>query len=192
MATSAQFQALAFLELKSIAKGLFLTDAVLKKAPIEILLSQPVSPGKFMLLFVGSVASVEVSFQEGVEKGGVQILRKIFIPQLHPQLRPFLEELTFEKNLRKPVNGSVGILESQTLASAVLAADRALKLTPVTLCRFHMGYGIGGKAYFVLSGSLEDIQASVETGKQVLEEENSFEGVEVIANPDPEASSFLS
>ena len=45
--------ALALVELSSIARGVVVTDAVCKKAPVDVVRSAPVSPGKFVSLFVG-------------------------------------------------------------------------------------------------------------------------------------------
>src|SRR5690606_10489749 len=76
--------ALAFLELSSISRGLFLTDLVLKKAPVKVLSSQPVSGGKHVLLFVGDVAAVEESYVAALEGAEGTVSRKILIHGVHP------------------------------------------------------------------------------------------------------------
>ncbi|HVE81255.1 MAG TPA: BMC domain-containing protein, partial [Myxococcales bacterium] len=43
--------ALAVIELDSIARGFVVADALLKRARAKIGLAEPVSPGKFVLLF---------------------------------------------------------------------------------------------------------------------------------------------
>ena len=90
---SAGVPALAFLELSSISRGLFLTDAVVKKAPVRIITSQPVSSGKHVLLFMGDNASVEESHREAVAKADGTLLREVLIPGVHEQLAPFLDSI---------------------------------------------------------------------------------------------------
>ena len=57
--------ALALLELGSMARALRVGDSMVKKAPIEVILAEPVSPGKFLILVSGEVACVEESYLEG-------------------------------------------------------------------------------------------------------------------------------
>ena len=59
--------ALGFVELSSISRGLFLTDTVLKKAPVRIIVSEPVSSGKHVILYMGEVAAVDESHQAALE-----------------------------------------------------------------------------------------------------------------------------
>ena len=42
--------ALALMELGSIARAVRVGDVMVKKAPVEVLLAEPVSPGKFLIL----------------------------------------------------------------------------------------------------------------------------------------------
>ena len=186
--------ALGFLELSSISRGLFLTDVVLKKAPVRIIASQPVSSGKHVLLYIGDVASVDEGHKAALENADGTILKDILIPGVHPQLAPFLDSIW---NLlpvgatRGPVADSVGIVESLTLAGAILSADRALKAAQVSLCRMRLGQGIGGKAFYVLTGRQEDVEAALEAAKQTLSEVESFVRTDIIPRPDMEALAYF-
>ena len=57
---------------------------------------------------------------------------------------------------------SVGIVETQTVASALLAADTALKRADVYLTRLQLAKGIGGKGFFMLAGDLHMVEAAIE------------------------------
>ena len=184
--------ALGFIELSSISRGLFLTDAVLKKAPVKVIASQPISSGKHALLFMGDVASVEESFANAVELADGTVVTKVLIPAVHPDLAPFLDSLWSTDASRSPaVEESVGIVESRTLAGAVLAADRALKTARVRLCRMRLGQGIGGKAYFVLAGKQDEVEAGTEAARETLALLESFCRVDVIPRPQAEAFAFF-
>lgn len=174
--------ALGFLELTSISRGLYLTDVVLKKARVKVITSQPISSGKHIILYFGDVAAVEESHKDAIAKGEGCIVRQILIPGVHEGLVPYLDSLWKDGRLANFAE-SVGIVESATLAGAVLAADKALKTADVALCRMRLGQGIGGKAYFVLTGKQEEVEAAVEAANTILKELDSLCRVDVIPRP---------
>ena len=184
---SLETPALGFLELSSIARGLYLTDVILKKAPITVIASQPISSGKHVLLYMGDVASVEESHAAALESGASTVLKQILISGVHEELAPFLDSLWSNEAARAPAEESVGIIESTTLAGAILAADAALKAANVGLCRMRLGQGIGGKAYFIITGRQEEVEASTEAARKTLFEIDSLFRVDTIARPSEEA-----
>ncbi len=184
--------ALAFIELSSISRGLFLTDVVFKKASIRMIASQPISSGKYIILFFGDVAAVDESYKEAVRESGGCVLKQVLIPSVHEGLVPFLDSLwEREDAMTSNVDESVGIVESTTLAGAILSADRALKMADVKLARMRLGQGIGGKAYYVLSGKQEAIEAALEAAEASLKENESLCRVDVIPRPDALSLSYF-
>jgi len=185
--------ALGFLELSSISRGLFLTDTVLKKAPVRIIASQPVSSGKHVLLFMGDVASVQEAHQAALELADGTMLKQVFIPGVHEKLAPYLDSLwlSSDDSSRAPIGDAVGIVESTSLAGAVLAADTALKHARVSLCRMRLGQGIGGKAYFVLTGRQAEVEAAAEAATHCLQTLESLCRVDTIARPGDEAMAYF-
>jgi microcompartment protein CcmL/EutN len=183
--------ALGFLELSSISRGLFLTDVVLKKAPIRVIASQPVSSGKHVLLYIGDVASVGESHRAAIENADGTVLKEVLIPGVHPELAPFLDSIWSQLPTRNPVGEAVGIVESSTLAGAILAADRALKAAQVSLCRMRLGQGIGGKAFFVLTGKQGELEAALEAAKETLSQLDSFVRNDLVPRPDAEALAYF-
>jgi microcompartment protein CcmL/EutN len=157
--------ALGLLELESIARGLVVADALVKKAEVKLYLSEPMTPGKYVLLFRGPVAEVEESFKEALEIGAAGVLDKLMLTQVHTRLLGALDGKP-----EKPADGdALGIIETHTIASAVLAADTALKRAEVKLSHLHLAKGIGGKGYFTLSGVQHDVEAAVEGAAAALE-----------------------
>jgi microcompartment protein CcmL/EutN len=182
-----ELPALGFLELSSISRGLFLTDTVLKKAPVRVIASQPVSSGKYVLLYFGDVASVQESHRAALDLVDGTLLKQVLIPGVHEQLAPFLDSLWNLTPQRAAVEEAVGIVESVTLAGAILAADHALKAARVSLCRMRLGQGIGGKAYFILTGRQEEVEAAIDAARLCLTGLESLGRVDVIARPQEEA-----
>ena len=66
---------LGMIELKSVARGIVVTDAIAKKAQVKILEAHAVQPGKFIILICGEVADVEESLKEGVEVGSDFVIK---------------------------------------------------------------------------------------------------------------------
>lgn len=188
---SAKLPALGFLEFSSIARGLVVTDLILKKAPVQVITSQPISSGKHVVLFFGDVASVSEAFNEGIANSDGALVKHVLIPGVHEKLAPFLESLwNFAPRTLFP-SESVGIVESASLAASILAADRCLKTAPVDLTRMRLGQGIGGKAYFVISGRQDDVEAAVESASIELKGLDSLVRVESVPRPYQEALNFF-
>ncbi len=172
--------AIGVLELDSIARGEIVADAVVKRAPVTVRMAEPVSPGKYVLLFCGGVAEVEESFRAGEDRAGPSLLDKLFLPQASQALIDALNDPPGSSWTE-----SVAVVETHTVSSALLAADTALKRAEVQLIRLHLAKGIGGKGYFILTGSLDMVQAGVEAAAACISPE-LLQTVEVIEQPHPD------
>jgi microcompartment protein CcmL/EutN len=170
--------ALGMLELTSIARGVIAADAMAKKAPITILQSHPISPGKYLIVISGGVAEVEESLAAGLAAAGATLVDRLFLPQAHPQLAP----LVAGTSLGHPPTGAVAIFETYSATATVLAADAAAKAAEVTLLDMRLGQGLGGKGFFTMTGDLESIEAAAAAGQAVVDG-GLVVGVEIIPRP---------
>ena len=68
------------------------------------------------------------------------------------------------------------------MCSTVLAADAAAKAADVTLIDLRLAVGIGGKAYFTMTGELDAIEASVEAARNAISNDRII-ATEIIAAP---------
>ncbi|MDH3607130.1 MAG: BMC domain-containing protein, partial [Acidimicrobiia bacterium] len=134
--------ALALLEFDSIAVGIEAGDAMVKRAPIGLLYSGTVQPGKYLVLIAGDVASVEESLAAGVGLGGDALLDTVFLPDVHPGVVTALRG-----NRAFDAAESLGIIETRTVAAIIEAADAAIKGASVTVAQIEMADGLGGKGY---------------------------------------------
>ena len=158
--------ALAVVELSSIARGVVVADAIAKRAPVHILQNHPISPGKHVIVFAGGVAEVDESQGAALTAAGTTLIDRLFLPQAHEQLAPLIAA-TPEPN-PAPVD-SVAIFETYTVCSTLSAADAAAKAAAVTLRDMRLGTGIGGKAFFTMSGDLESVEAAVLAAQGVID-----------------------
>lgn len=170
--------ALGLIEYKSIARGIRSTDAIVKKAPVKLLSTHPVCPGKYLVVFSGEVADVEESLKMGVETGGDLVINYIFLPYVHRDVIPAVAGTTQIERF-----DALGIVESFSVASCVIAADKAAKASPAQLVEIRLANGLGGKAYFIMTGLLCDLEASMEVAKASIQEEGLLAGYEIIPAP---------
>jgi len=171
---------IGLLELSSVARGVEAADALLKVADVEMLFSSPVQPGKYVMLFTGSVEDVRQSLERGLEVAGNTLVDQLHISQIHAQV---------ESGLRRRgghVNGqldAVGVVETKTVAAAIQAADVALKTATVDLIDLRIANGLGGKSFFTLTGEVSDVRSSVAAGARSAEERGQLAEQVVIPRP---------
>jgi microcompartment protein CcmL/EutN len=170
--------ALAMIELGSIARGHRVADAMLKRAPVALLRADAVSPGKFLVLVEGDVAAVDEAFRQGVEIAGPDLVDKLFLPQPHEQLGPAVRG---DSRAGAGVD-SLGVVETATVATTIVAADAATKAAAVRITEMQLARGIGGKAFFTLTGPLAEVEAAVEAGVGAIDAA-TLRGTEIIAAP---------
>lgn len=159
MAPSISGPALGLLELESLARGIVVADALVKQAAVQIVVAEAVSPGKYLLIFVGPEGEVVESFKAGLEVGGAMVLDSLHLPHLAEAVLAAL--LRAEVSKVGPTD-AVGIVELHTVAATLKAADVALKRANVRLTQFHLAKGIGGKGWFTVAGIQHDVEAALE------------------------------
>jgi microcompartment protein CcmL/EutN len=171
---------IGLLELCSVARGVEAADAVLKEARVEMLFATPVQPGKYILLITGSVQDVQACIRRGVELAGADLVDQPVIPQVHEQVVPTL------RRKGGKINGqldAIGVIETNTVASAILSADLALKAATVDLIDFRIANGLGGKSFFTVTGEVSDVRSSVAAGARAAEERGLLAREVVIPKP---------
>ncbi|MFT7667415.1 MAG: microcompartment protein CcmL/EutN [Planctomycetota bacterium] len=152
--------AIALLELSSVARGIEVVDAVLWEAHIEMLFAEPVQPGKYVLLFTGSVQSLTSALRRGAEIAAESLLGEMLIQNVHEQVLLGLKR-------SGKINGTLdalGVIETTTVASAIMAADVALKASTIDMLELRIANGLGGKSFFTMTGEVSDVRSAVMAG----------------------------
>lgn len=173
--------AIGLVELNSIAKGIEVTDYMLKTADVKLLTSKTICPGKYIVMIGGDVAAVNQSVQVGAEEGGHLLVDQFVLPNIHPSVLPAISGVT-QVNQRQ----AVGVVETYSVAACIEAADIAVKAANIELVRVHMAFGIGGKCYFVASGDVADIKSAVEVASASAGEKGLLVYNMVVPRPHPE------
>ena len=156
--------ALSLIEFSSIAAGIQAADAMVKRAPIDVIQAGTVQPGKYLVLVGGLTADVEESLAAGREVGRDAILDIVFLPQVHPAVVAAL------RGGRSPeASEALGVLETTSVAAAIRAADAGVKGAQVELVEVRLADGLGGKGIVLYSGLVADVEIAVALGVESLE-----------------------
>lgn len=159
-------RAIGLLELKNITRGILTADAMLKAANVELMLSQPLCPGKYIVMVGGDVGAVQSAVRSGKSVGGTEnVVDEFIIPNIHADVFKALSGCTEVKEIK-----ALGVIESYSVASAVIAADAAAKAAAVELLEVRLARGMGGKAVVSLTGEVGAVTAAVRAGSSLIKD----------------------
>lgn len=155
---------IGMIELISIARGIEVSDFMVKAAQVRLLRAATVCPGKYFVIVGGEIGDVEAAMVVGEQKSGECMVDKLLIPNVHDQLIPAIS-MTNHVDRRD----AVGVLEFYSIASAITAADVAAKAADITLIEVQTGYAIGGKGYVTLTGDVGAVREAVAAAEKNIE-----------------------
>lgn len=153
--------AIGMVELTSIAKGFEAADEMIKAAEVSLLAATAVCPGKYFVIIGGNVAAVESSVKAGKAIAGEYLVDEFILANVHPSVFPAITATTQLTEIR-----ALGILESFSIATMIVAADSALKAANVEAIELRLGSGLGGKSYFTMTGDVSAVNAAVAAGAE--------------------------
>lgn len=179
----ANLEAIGLVELTSIAMAYKVEDAMLKAATVELLIARSICPGKYIIVIGGEVSAVRASVDAGVEAAEESLVEERVIPSVHPAVFP---AISLAVMLEPSANQALGVIETFSAASAIEAADAAVKAASVTLFRVHLAMAVGGKGFVMMSGDVASVHAAVEAGAAVAAQDGILVGKVVIPGPRPE------
>jgi microcompartment protein CcmL/EutN len=156
--------AIALFEYDSIAAGIESGDDMVKRAPLQVIHAGTVHPGKYLVLVSGSVGDVEEALAAAELRNTEHLLAEMFLPDPHPAL---IGGLAGDEASR--TGESLGIIETDTVADVIRAADAGLKGADVVMLKLHLADDLGGRGYVLFSGPLTEVDAAVEQGSARVE-----------------------
>lgn len=177
--------ALGLIECSSIAKGYEVADAVVKQSPVRLVWARTASPGKFVVLFTGDVEEVRQAHVRGLEVARDAREDDVLIPNVHPHL------IAAIRGPRRVEVDALGIVETRTVATAVLAADAAAKVSAAELVEVRLAQHLGGKGFFTVAGETGDVETAVARGADVARARGTLVREVVIPRAAPELLEHL-
>ncbi len=173
--------ALGMIETNSIPAGIEAGDVMMKAADVRLVTAQSVCAGKYIVIVTGDVAAVKASAAAGKEVAEYALVDSIVIPNIHKQV---IQAMSASSEVGMP--GALGIIETFSLASAVVCADAAVKAADVNLIEVRLGRGLGGKSFVVLTGDVAAAKAAVEAAGGLEEVQGMIARTVVIPSPHPD------
>lgn len=180
------YTAIGLLEFNSIAKGIEASDAMVKAAHVELVTSHTVCPGKFIVLVAGGVAAVRSSIEAGEAVARGFIVDKFEIPNVHPDVFPAITATSKVEHME-----ALGVIETFSVASTILASDAAAKAAAVKLIELRLANGIGGKSYVTMTGTVADVTAAVDAGSEPAKAGGLLVSRVVIPQPHADLKKFM-
>jgi microcompartment protein CcmL/EutN len=174
---------IGLIELSSVATGFGVEDTMLKAASVQLLLARTICSGKYLIVVSGDVTSVQAAVEAGAAVAGASLIERRQIARVHPTV---LQAISQSVDVDPSQLRSIGVIETFSAASAIEAADTAVKSANVTLLRVHLAMALGGKGLVIMAGDVSSVQAAVAAGSKVVGDDGMLVGRGVIPAPSPE------
>jgi microcompartment protein CcmL/EutN len=158
-----KYPAIALLEISGIATGIYCADVMIKCSPITVLKSGTVHNGKYLILIGGSVASVEEAYFKGLTAATDEIIDHVILPDVHEQVHDAVLGQRADCSRE-----AIGIIETTSVAAIIQSTDAAIKQTDINIAEIRIADHLGGKAFSILNGKIEDIESAVEIAREKI------------------------
>lgn len=159
--------AIGLLEFDSIVAGMVAGDAMAKASPVSSLHAGTVHPGRYLVLVGGDTAAVEVALESG---GTDTVVDSLFLADVHPAV---VAAITTPGGAAAVDGDAVAIVETSSVATAIVAGDAGVKAADVALPAIRMADDLGGKAYCLFTGPVADVEAALERAIQATEQRDT-------------------
>ncbi len=173
-------------ELNSIAMGMHTADEMVKAANVDLVVARTTCPGRYLVIIAGDTGSVTSAVQVGRETGKDMIIDDFILPSVHEDVIPALSGTTM-----MPKINALGVIETCTTASCIVAADAAAKAGNVTLLEIRFAAGLAGKAFVTMTGDVGSVQSSVQAGVTGVGDAGPVLSHVVIPSPSDELKKHL-
>lgn len=172
-------KAIGLVEYMTVPSGIMAADKMVKCAQVDIIEAQTVCPGKYIVLISGKLSAVNAAIEAGKREFSEKVIDSFILGNPHNSIYTAISGVSEPGELE-----AIGIIETFSAASIIVAADIAAKTAMVNLLEIRIARGMCGKSYMLLSGEIAAVEASVEAACKALEAEGMLRDKSVIAKPD--------
>ena len=172
-------KAIGMVEYTTIAVGIQAADLMVKTAEVELLEAQTVCPGKYIALISGDLSAVKAAIDSSKQKFSENLIDSFVLGNPHGDIFPAIYGASDVGDVE-----ALGVLETFSAASIIVAADVAAKTAIVKLIELRIAKGMCGKSYMLITGEVAAVDAAIEKAKAALKDEGAVIGSSVIPRPD--------
>lgn len=171
-------RAIGMVEYKTVSTGIKAADLIVKTAEVELIQAQTVCPGKYIILFAGDLSAVRVCVDAAEREYPESLIDKFVLGNPHESV---FKALTCTAEIDDVA--ALGVLETFTGASVIVAADHAAKTAEVNLFEIRVARGMCGKSYLLLTGSVAAVTEAIESACKIVKEDGLLLDYAVIPSP---------
>jgi microcompartment protein CcmL/EutN len=171
-------RSIGIIEFRSIAIGIGAVDTIVKASDVGIMDAKTICPGKYYIIFTGSVSAVKSSMGCVMEENEKFIIDQAELSNVYPEIFSALSATSQISQLR-----SIGIIETLTSPSILVAADSAVKATSVEIIEIRIARALGGKNICIITGDVSSVSESVRVGIKYASEKGFLVDWRVIPSP---------
>lgn len=173
-------RAIGMVEYTTVSTGIQAADTLVKTASVEIIEAQVVCPGKYVVIISGELSAIKASVDACKAQYGEKLIDSFVLGNVHEGIFPAIYATV---NVDNP--GALGVIETFSGPSAIVAADAAAKSADVTLVELRIARGMCGKSYLILTGEVAAVNAAIENAKTSAGDRGMLLDYSVTPNPDP-------
>ncbi len=172
-------KAIGLVEFKTVSSGITAADILVKTAEVDLLQADTVCPGKYFALIEGEVAAVQAAVEAAKKAIPDKLIDDFVLGNPHESIFNAIWGTT---TVDKPA--AIGILETYSIAQAIVGADVAAKAADVTLVELRLARGMCGKSFFLITGEVAAVTMAIEKAKASAGEYGMYLDSSVIPGPD--------
>ncbi len=156
------------IEFKSIAKGIEVSNEMVKKHIVEVLYLKSICPGKFLVIVSGDVADVNNCIDCGMSLSEGFVVDSFVINSVHNQIIDGLKH-RYESHTNIK---SVLLVETNRVCAGIKMLDKTLKSANVNLAMLQLSFTIAGKLVYMVSGDIGSLESAIEQSEIIVDEKN--------------------
>ncbi len=172
-------KAIGMVEYKTVSSGITAADTMVKTSNIEVISASTVCPGKYIVLITGELSAVRASIDAAAKQCPDMLTDSFVLGNPH-------EDIFKAMYGGAPVEDAkaLGVLETFSAPSIIVAADSAAKASEVQLVELRIARGMCGKSYMLLTGTVASVSAAIDHAKKTVGDNGMLLDFSVIPNPD--------
>lgn len=172
-------KAIGMVEYFNVSSGVRAADIMAKTADVEIITAMTVCPGKYIVIVSGALSAVKASVEAAKKNVPEKLTDSFVLGNPHEDIFPAIYGATEVGEVE-----ALGIFETYTASSIIVAADIAAKTAIVKLIELRIAKGMSGKSYMFITGEIAAVEAAIAKAKTAIADEGTFLDSAVIPRPD--------
>lgn len=172
-------KAIGMAEFSTVSAGIASADLMIKTAEVEVIESATVCPGKYIVIISGELSAVKASVDAAKAFKPEKVIDSFVLGNPHDSIFSAIYGTAQPENV-----AALGVMESFSAATAIVAADAAAKTAMVDLIELRLARGMCGKSYLLLTGSVSAVTAAIDRAVNEAGDRGMLLDSSVIPNPD--------